>query len=71
MIFPVRCFTCNKLIADKWLKYIELVEKSKKKDDTEEEIEKKMMKILEKELELKRYCCKRHLIGHVDILDKL
>lgn len=24
-----------------------------------------------KQIGLKRYCCKRHLIGHVDILDKL
>ena len=71
MIIPVRCFTCNKLIADKWLKYIDLVEKSKKKDDSEEEIEKKMMIILEKELELKRYCCKRMLTTHVELINDI
>ena len=24
-----------------------------------------------KQLNIKRYCCKRHLLGHVDILHKL
>ena len=43
MIIPVRCFTCGKVIADLWPKYIELVnqynkengEYNKKIDDTE------------------------------------
>ncbi len=25
MIIPIRCFTCNKVIADKWIPFIEIV----------------------------------------------
>ena len=28
MIFPVRCYTCNQLIANKWLYYCSIVEKN-------------------------------------------
>jgi len=34
-------------------------------------IEKPIEGLIMKQLGLKRYCCKRHLICHVDILDKL
>ena len=27
MIIPVRCFTCGKVIADKWTEYIEWADK--------------------------------------------
>ena len=26
MIIPVRCFTCGKVVGDKWQKYLELVQ---------------------------------------------
>ena len=31
MIIPVRCFTCNNMIGDKWEPYIKLVKKEKEK----------------------------------------
>ena len=31
MIFPVRCFSCNKVIGDCWLKYLELVKEEMEK----------------------------------------
>ena len=31
MIIPVRCFTCNKVISDKWVPFIERVNRQKKK----------------------------------------
>ena len=39
MIIPIRCFTCNQLIANKWEKYTELInekndEDTKKNKDT-------------------------------------
>ena len=29
MIIPVRCFTCGKVVGDKYLKYLELVKENK------------------------------------------
>lgn len=55
MLIPVRCFTCALVIADKWEKYQELI----KSGHTE-------AKALD-EVGLKRYCCRRMFLGHVDI----
>ena len=33
MIIPVRCFTCNKVISDKWDAYVRLCESERAKDD--------------------------------------
>lgn len=55
MLIPIRCFTCAKLIADKWEKYQDFI----KNGLTEAEA-------LDK-VGLKRYCCRRMFLGHVDI----
>lgn len=60
MIVPIRCFTCNNLIADKYDYYMN--EKAKLDDDTEETKE-----ILDK-LGLIRYCCRRHMITTLDMM---
>ena len=52
MIIPMRCFTCNNILSDKYLKYIEEVKKYKDND-------KKFKQKLLEELNIKRYCCKR------------
>ena len=31
MIIPVRCFTCNNMIGDKWNPYVKIVAKEKSK----------------------------------------
>lgn len=59
MIIPVRCFTCGKIIGDKWTKYLQLLS-----DDNSES------EALDS-LGLKRYCCRRMLISHVDLIEKL
>ncbi len=56
MIIPIRCFTCGTLIADKWEEYCQL------KDTVAPEE-------LFKKLDLERYCCRRMLIAHVDLID--
>lgn len=76
MIIPIRCFTCGKVLANKWLYYQERVKvleaKSEdgEKDDKEyknfEPIYKK--KILD-ELQLTKMCCRRHMLTHVDMID--
>lgn len=59
MLIPVRCFSCNKIIGDKWETYKAHLESGKSKIDAFAEIG------------LRRYCCKRMFLGHVDIIDKL
>jgi DNA-directed RNA polymerases I, II, and III subunit RPABC5 len=75
MIIPVRCFTCGKILGDKWTYYKTELEKIKtSKEDTVINVNAKTIKatpegkILDK-LELKRYCCRRIMLGHVDLID--
>ena len=79
MIIPVRCFTCGKILGDKWTYYKSEVEKIKIKEgssveDTVINVNSKTIKptpegrVLDK-LELTRYCCRRIMLGHVDLID--
>lgn len=77
MIIPVRCVTCGKVLADKWEYYKKKCEELEKKSaDKINNPDSKYFKepyrkdILD-ELELDRYCCRRHMLGHVDIIDNL
>lgn len=75
MIIPVRCFTCNNLIASKYKKYLELMRRYKTDGDniisnevgdiSSESAEHKAFK----ELGIKRYCCKRCIMSHVDLIE--
>jgi DNA-directed RNA polymerase subunit N len=56
MIIPIRCFTCGSLIGDKWEIYKNRVLSGEEPG-----------KVLD-ELGIKRYCCRRMLISHVDII---
>jgi len=66
MIIPIRCFTCGKLIADKWLEYEQRVQKLK--EDHTDDLEDVHMKDIFIDLGFKRYCCKRMLLSHVDMV---
>lgn len=74
MIIPVRCFTCGKVLADKYDYYVEEVKKlqEKKEEEPSQEIKHfgvaRTGAILDK-LGLTRYCCRRHLIAHVDLIE--
>ena len=77
MIIPVRCFTCNNVLASKYKKYLEIISSQKKElsliDSTTdiENLPKSIENIAFEELKLKRYCCKRHLLTHVDLMEKI
>jgi len=58
MIIPIRCFTCGKVIASYYEQYLQRLEQG-------EEIK----KILD-DLGLKRYCCRRMLTSHIDLIDE-
>lgn len=60
MIVPTRCFTCGKVISDKW---DEFEERAVEGDEDPGEV-------LD-DLGLERYCCRTAFITHVDILDEV
>ena len=78
MIIPIRCFTCGKVIADKYDFYIDKVNKLEKEKLAEGELEKKEKffdtlhtgEILNS-IGLTRYCCRRHLLSTVDMMDTI
>lgn len=59
MIIPVRCFTCGKLIGDKWEDF---ARRMKEGDAPKEVMD---------DLGLTRYCCRRMLLSHVEIIDEI
>ena len=79
MIIPIRCFTCGQLLADKWNFYQNTVQQRRKSDPNYKEkkalidnynintIEKTVEGIVLDELGLKRLCCRRHMLTHVDL----
>lgn len=73
MIIPVRCFTCNKTIGDVYEKYkfLEKKQEIKETDSIEENINQNNKKEIFKELGIQRYCCIRHLISQVDLVEQI
>jgi DNA-directed RNA polymerase I, II, and III subunit RPABC5 len=59
MIIPVRCFSCGKVIGNKWKEYSLLKESGEDCQD-----------ILDK-LKLTRYCCRRMLLTHIELINSL
>jgi DNA-directed RNA polymerase I, II, and III subunit RPABC5 len=68
MIIPVRCFTCSKVLADKWEWYVRECSKIKERDGDSEAESASRGEIMDR-LGLKRICCRRHFLGHVDMMD--
>ncbi|KAA8575650.1 hypothetical protein EYC84_004768 [Monilinia fructicola] len=59
MIIPVRCFSCGKVTGDIWERYVKLIDEGVNDGDAMDE------------LTLKRYCCRRMIMTHVDLIEKL
>ena len=74
MQIPIRCFTCGKIMADKYDYYIEKANKLEKegakvKDPTFKHFSKIHTGEILDELGLNRYCCRRMLLGTVDMMN--
>ena len=77
MIIPVKCFTCGNVLGDKYLYYlrrvreIKLLSKGTNIDKvlylTTENTKKTAEGEVLDELKLKKMCCRRHMLSHVDI----
>ena len=82
MIIPIRCFTCNKVIAHLWEEYLNKIQMAyldeniannrKNRFVSVEDLEKKTLegKILD-DMGLNKYCCRRMMLSHVDLCDKI
>lgn len=76
MIIPIKCFTCGKVLADKYLYFKENVRNMKLKRGLDEDQVEYFTKentrktpegeIMDK-LKLNKICCRRHMLTHVDI----
>tara|TARA_B100001093_G_C26430111_1_gene843641 strand:- start:503 stop:733 length:231 start_codon:yes stop_codon:yes gene_type:complete len=76
MIIPIKCFTCGEVLADKYRYYLEQVKSKKMKRGiqsetvlylTRENTSKTPEGEVLDELKLKKQCCRRHMLTHVDI----
>ena len=76
MIIHIKCFTCGKVLADKYRYYQTEVRRRKLAvgqpiDNiiylTKEFIDKTPEGMVLDELKLTRICCRRHILTHVDI----
>ena len=76
MIIPIKCFTCGKVIGDKYRYYLSEVKKWKIEKDmkndkviylTQEFVDKTPEGFVLDDLGFKKMCCRRHFLTHVDI----
>ena len=59
MIIPVRCFTCGKVIGGVYQTYIKRVQLG---EDPKQVLD---------DLGLQRYCCRRMVVAHADLVDEV
>lgn len=82
MLIPVRCFTCGKVLGDKWEYYEKKsndLKNEQKEHDSVSPIDKRNIAFYEQygtknildDLGLVRLCCRRHMLGHVDLIENI
>ena len=59
MIVPIRCFSCGKVIGGKWEPFSQRVVEGEHPKDVLDD------------LGVTRYCCRRMLLSHVEIVDEI
>jgi DNA-directed RNA polymerase subunit N len=59
LIIPVRCFTCGKLVGDRWEEFARRVKAGEKPKNVLDD------------MGMTRYCCRRMFISQVDVIDDL
>lgn len=68
MIIPVACFSCGKIVGDKWEKYTRLIQQEALKHGG---LTDNIYQNIFKQLDLSRMCCRRMIVTHVDIIDRM
>ncbi|MCH1540970.1 MAG: DNA-directed RNA polymerase subunit N [Candidatus Poseidonia sp.] len=59
MIIPVRCFSCGGVVAHKWEEFQRILSEGKTDAEALDEVG------------LKRYCCRRMYVGHLDLVHEV
>lgn len=59
MMVPIRCFSCGKQLAGLFEQFKQRVEKGEKAENVMDE------------LGVQRYCCRRMLLSHADLIDDI
>jgi len=59
MMIPIRCFTCGAVVGDKWEEFARAVNEGE------------MPREVLDRLGVKRYCCRRMLLSHVDVIEEI
>lgn len=60
MIIPVRCFSCGRVLGDKWEEFQERTEEQH--EDTKQVLD---------DLGITSYCCRSVMLTHVDLIDDI
>lgn len=85
MLIPIRCFTCGKVLADKWNPFIEIVKNERNNgelvlnnnieleylDTKNPNANKSIEGLVMDKLNITRYCCRRHMLGTVNIVSDI
>ena len=59
MIIPVRCFTCGKVVGSSYQEYVKRVSMGEAPH------------IVLDDLGLERYCCRRMIISHANLIEEI
>jgi DNA-directed RNA polymerase I, II, and III subunit RPABC5 len=76
MIIPIRCFSCNNILADKWNYYKQQLRSVKGKSEDRyymdgTQIPQTVELTIMNRLGLKRPCCRKQFLTHVDLMEKI
>ncbi|CAE7729409.1 NRPB10L, partial [Symbiodinium pilosum] len=78
MLVMTGCYSCGKLIGNRWEKYLQMLQRKSEeqeiqdRDDPENRSRPKTApeKEVLDELGFTRYCCRRMMLTHVDLIEK-
>ncbi|MHA1911699.1 MAG: DNA-directed RNA polymerase subunit N [Candidatus Kariarchaeaceae archaeon] len=62
MLIPIRCFTCGKTIAHVYEEFVKRTREGSEQEDPKEVLD---------DLGIKRICCRRMLVTHVNLVDDI
>ena len=67
LIIPIRCFTCGKVVATAYEEFTKRYDEYTKAVESGEKPKESPKQILD-DLGLERYCCRRMIISHVNLI---
>lgn len=59
MMIPVRCFTCGRVVGSDWEQF---QERTRRGENPKQVLD---------SLGMERYCCRRMIVAHVDLIDEV